>query len=664
MKCYPIAKTKMVDGSSYRAEIDGLRAVAILVVVGFHAFPTIVPSGFIGVDVFFVISGYLISTIIIGELDQGHFSFANFYLRRIRRIFPALILVLVAVYAIGWLSLFADEFRVLAEHIAAGASFTINILLMRQIGYFDTAAHTKPLLHLWSLAVEEQFYLVWPLLLWSTARMRLSTVWPILILCLFSFAINIILLKHRSLFFAPVTRFWELMLGSFLAFVSLNEPLVLSRLKCCTLKLSRNFDIALPDLAAWLGIVFIVYSAWFASINGFPGWWALVPTVGTCLLIFAGSSAWLNRTLFSNSILVWLGLISYPLYLWHWPILSFISIVRGNSGSAGLRLLAVVVAFGLATLTYILVERPIRFGLRRNFKSVVSAVALLCIGGLGAATYALQGIPLRYAAQVNLKASNDLAVPASSRSSDLSCPRLFDIAPDPDEVCLGNASDPKFLLLGDSTAMALNSAAYAGVVDMKTALVATHAHIWGTSDCMADRPFDEWLQTKMQCTDIVNHAFKIVQQRKTIDAAVIAFALEDQFTYQRDKLLAIQDALLKLQKKVIYIIDPPLFHLEPSSCVTRVTAYGTFTQTAKSCVQSRASLENGERRYRGYINSLRTTDPGVLVYDSLDALCGTNSCSMDDNSGPIYFIDGHVNPRGSARLLAGFLTWYDKLGSH
>ena len=656
-------KAKATGASSYRPEIDGLRALAILVVVGFHAFPTIVPSGFVGVDVFFVISGYLISTIIIGELEQDRFSFLNFYMRRIRRIFPALILVLFAVYATGWLSLFAEEFRVLAEHIAAGASFVINILLMRQIGYFDTAAHTKPLLHLWSLAVEEQFYLVWPLLLWSTARMRLSTFWPILILCFVSFAINIILFKHRSLFFAPVTRFWELMLGSFLAFVSLNEPLVLSRLRSRTLTLSQNLNIALPDLAAWIGIVFIVFAAWFASINGFPGWWGLMPTLGTCLLIFAGSNAWLNRVLFSNFILVWIGLISYPLYLWHWPILSFISIVRGNSGPVGLRLLAVVAAFVLAALTYGLVERPIRFGPRRKLKSVALAVALLCIGSLGAATYALQGIPSRYAARVNLTASNDLAVPSSSRSSDSSCPRLFDITPDPDEVCLGNAPDPKFLLLGDSTAMALNSAAYAGIVDMKTALVATHAHIWGTVDCMADRPFDEWLQTKMQCTDIVNHAFKILRERKTIDAVVIAFALEDQFTYQRDKLLAVQDALLKLQKKVIYIIDPPLFHLEPSSCVTRVTAFGTFTQTAKSCVQSRQSLENGQRQYRGYINSL-AANPGVLIYDLLDALCRANSCSMVDASGPIYFIDGHVNPRGSTQLLAGFLTWYDKLGPH
>ena len=662
MKSDLTPQTKAADTSAYRPEIDGLRALAILVVVGFHGFPTMVPSGFVGVDVFFVISGYLISTIILNELDRGDFSFVNFYLRRIRRIFPALILVLIAVYVTGWLTLFTEEFRVLGEHIFAGAAFVINVILMRQLGYFDTAAHTKPLLHLWSLAVEEQFYLVWPLLLWSTARARLSTSWPILVLCLVSFAINIILLKHRSLFYSPVTRFWELMLGSFLAFVALNEPQAMAWLQSRSLRLTRTLAIDAPDLAAWIGVVFIALAVRYASVLAFPGWWALLPTIGTCLLIFAGSEAWLNRAIFSNKVLVAIGLISYPLYLWHWPILSFISIVRGNAGSASLRLVAVLIAFALATLTYVLVEKPIRFGPHRKFKSAALAVVLLCVGCAGAATYASGGIPSRFAAEANLGPETDLAVPTSSRSSDASCPRLFNITLDPDEVCLVNAAEPKFLLFGDSTAMALNSAAYAGTVDLKTALVATHAHIWGTNDCLADRPFAEWRQKKMQCSDIANHALLVAEQKRSIETVVIAFALEDQFTYQRDKLLALQDAFLQLHKRVIYLIDPPLFHLEPASCIARVTAFGTFTQTSPSCVQSRQSLENGQRHYQAFIDSLKAADPGVLAYDASDALCDAHSCSIDDNQGSIYFIDGHVNPRGSARLLAGFLAWYDRLG--
>ena len=661
MKSDLTPKTQTIDQSAYRPEIDGLRALAILVVVGFHAFPTVVPSGFVGVDVFFVISGYLISTIILSELDRGDFSFLNFYLRRIRRIFPALIVVLIAVYVTGWLSLFAEEFRILGEHIFTSAAFVINFLLMRQLGYFDTAAHTKPLLHLWSLAVEEQFYLVWPLLLWSTARARLSTYWPILVLCIASFAINIILLKHRSLFFSPVSRFWELMLGSFLAFMTLNEPEAMAQLRSRSLQIARNLRIDSTNLAAWIGVVFIALAACYASVSAFPGWWALLPTVGTCLLIFAGAEAWLNRAVFSNKFLVVIGLISYPLYLWHWPILSFISILRGNAGSVPLRLTAVAASFVLATLTYILVEKPIRFGPHRKFKSVALAIILFCVGCTGAVTYALQGIPSRFVVAVNLGTETDLAVPTSSRSSDASCPRQFNIALDPNEVCLVNAAEPKFLFFGDSTAMAMNSAAYAGTFELKAALVATHAHIWGTDDCLADRPFAEWQQKKMECSDIANHALLFAEQKPSIDTIVISFAQEDQFTYQHEKLLALQNAFLLLHKRVIYLIAPPLFHLEPASCVARITAFGTFTQTSKACVQDRARMEAEQRKYRAMIDALKSADPGVLVYNAADALCDAKSCSIDDDQGPIYFIDGHVNPRGSKRLLTGFLDWYDRL---
>jgi hypothetical protein len=387
----------------------------------------------------------------------------------------------------------------------------------------------------------------------------------------------------------------------------------------------------------------------------------LLPTLGACFLIVAGSDAWLNRAVLSNVILVWIGLISYPLYLWHWPILSFIYIVRGNPGPLALRAAAVAAAVVLAALTYWFVERPIRFGANRNRKSVALAFSLLCVGCVGAITYGLQGIPSRYAATANLENSNALAVPASSRSSDSSCPQLLHIVPDPNEVCLVNAPDPKFLIVGDSTAMAFNSAAYDGAVAMKTALVSTHAHIWAEAECMDERVFDEWRQTKKTCANIVNHAFEIAG-RETIDAVVVSFALEDQFTYKRDRLLAIQNVLLKLQKKLIYVIVPPLFHTEPSSCIARITEMGTFTRPSGLCVQSRASMENGQRQYRSYIESFKTVHSDVFIYDALDALCGEQSCAINDHSGPMYFIDGHVNPRGSAQLLAGFLAWYKNAG--
>lgn len=150
----------------YRADIDGLRAIAVLSVVIFHAFPTMLPGGFVGVDIFFVISGFLISSIILGSLIENKFSFTQFYTSRIKRIFPALILVLVLSHAFGWFALLSDEYKQLGKHIASGAGFMSNFTLWHESGYFDNTAETKPLLHLWSLGIEEQFYIIWPLTLW------------------------------------------------------------------------------------------------------------------------------------------------------------------------------------------------------------------------------------------------------------------------------------------------------------------------------------------------------------------------------------------------------------------------------------------------------------------------------------------------------------------
>lgn len=159
---------------NYRPDIDGLRAIAVLAVVAFHAFPSWVRGGFIGVDVFFVVSGYLISTIIFENLDRGTFCFSEFYARRIKRIFPALILVLISCFAFGWFFLLSDELNQLGKHVAAGAGFVSNLVLWNESGYFDNSAETKPLLHLWSLGIEEQFYIVWPLLLWFAWKCKFN----------------------------------------------------------------------------------------------------------------------------------------------------------------------------------------------------------------------------------------------------------------------------------------------------------------------------------------------------------------------------------------------------------------------------------------------------------------------------------------------------------
>ncbi len=224
---------------TYRPDIDGLRAIAVLAVIGFHAFPNWVHGGFVGVDIFFVLSGFLITGILLNQLQalpaMGWHNFmgfiTHFYARRIVRIFPALLVVLVACYAFGWFSLFANEYKQLGKHIAAGAGFVANWALWGEAGYFDNAAETKPLLHLWSLGVEEQFYLLWPLALWVLWKRQLDVLTATLLLAWISYAVmrNRMSVDAVGVFFSPQTRLWELLAGAALAYVQVMKPFAVMR---------------------------------------------------------------------------------------------------------------------------------------------------------------------------------------------------------------------------------------------------------------------------------------------------------------------------------------------------------------------------------------------------------------------------------------------------
>ena len=382
--------------SSYRSEIDGLRAFAVLSVVAFHAFPSWLKGGFIGVDIFFVISGFLITSHIFENLDKGQFSFTDFFSRRIRRIFPALILVMASSLAFGWLALLADEFAQLGKHVASGAAFITNFILVDESGYFDNAAETKPMLHLWSLAVEEQFYIVWPLVLWLAWKRKFNLLTITILVTVISFYLNFrfVKLHPTETFFWPVGRFWELLSGSILAWLILYKSEVLNRLRLWIDKFlvrvihSKEVEAdgsTTSNLMSFFGLLLLAYGV--IRINeslSFPSKWALIPVLGAVLIIASGSKAWLNRIFLMNPIAVWFGLISYPLYLWHWPILSFLQIVEGEMPHRDARILAVLLAILLAWLTLKLVESPIRFGyLKRKLNAIVVAVILFSVGGVG-----------------------------------------------------------------------------------------------------------------------------------------------------------------------------------------------------------------------------------------------------------------------------------------
>jgi peptidoglycan/LPS O-acetylase OafA/YrhL len=365
----------------YRPDIDGLRAVAVLLVIGFHAFPPWFRGGFIGVDIFFVISGFLITSILLKSLARGQFTLLGFYSRRIKRIFPALILVLAAAFAFGWLTLFAFEYKNLGKHVAASAGFVANLALWNEAGYFDSAAAAKPLLHLWSLGIEEQFYVLWPLLIYLAWKCRLNLLFPLAFILLFSFVLCVTTVNTVAGYYSPLTRFWELLIGGALACVSLYPPalsLAPAQHPCARYDIKQRVaplvaGATFSNITSACGVLLIAGAIWtLDKEKAFPGWWALLPTVGAALIISAGPAAWINSRLLARRSMVGLGLISYPLYLWLWPLLSFAYILDGEAIRPYAAFAAIMMSVLLAWLTFDLLEKRIRSDGNNTIKVVTN----------------------------------------------------------------------------------------------------------------------------------------------------------------------------------------------------------------------------------------------------------------------------------------------------
>jgi peptidoglycan/LPS O-acetylase OafA/YrhL len=433
-----IDRPKTASQLDYRPDIDGLRAIAVLAVIGFHAFPAWVRGGFVGVDVFFVISGYLISTILLAGMERGSFRFSQFYMRRIRRIFPALIVVLLACMVAGWILLFSFEYKALGKHVAGSAAFVSNFVLWNEAGYFDKAAAIKPLLHIWSLGIEEQFYIVWPLLLYLVWKRNAATL-ALLLLLVSSFTFNVMSSDPAADFYSPLTRFWELMAGAVLAYLSLHWKDLAGIFGKLPRPAPQIIDAGMApesitrNATAVIGLLLIVTTVMTVDeTRKFPGWWALLPVVGTYLMIAAGPRAWINNKLLANRGLVAVGLISYPLYLWHWPLLSFIRIVNGTAPSAAAAALAILLSFALAWLTYLLVEKPLRFGKAAPLKAAALLLVMMAVGSAGYFTYAEGGFTFRNPGAEDLVAAAQDYEPSAG-------------------LTLGNPNAPETILVGDST---------------------------------------------------------------------------------------------------------------------------------------------------------------------------------------------------------------------
>ena len=635
---------------AYRPDIDGLRAVAVVSVVAYHAYPNQVQGGFIGVDIFFVISGYLISTIILRNLDKGSFSFLEFYSRRIRRIFPALVAVLLACWCAGMLVLLPGEFGRLGRHIAAGAGFFSNFQLWSEAGYFDEAARAKPLLHLWSLGIEEQFYIVWPLVLWL-ARGRMLRVVVMAGLAAGSFCLNVaeIGTDPVATFYSPATRLWELGCGGLLAAWALYlEPGLASGLAASAAGgvagrlagVPVRHRRALAHVASVAGAVVLMVG--FSRISvavGFPGTWALVPVAGAVLIIAAGPDAWFNRFVLAHPLAVWFGLISYPLYLWHWPLLSFTAMTVGDLSGLE-RAVPITLAVALAWLTFRFIERPVRRGgqAKRHPRPVTVAVAVVLgiTGGLGYATQRSDGLMWRWrsapesisgdtgegAFYRDAAARYHPCMPAALRNE---APRWKDVA-----LCMQSKADvaADVAIIGDSHAEQLFPGLAEALPSHNVVYYAKHA-----APFMQSHWFD--------------HIFSHVVATPDIRYVVLVLTWDVHHheiapgSSQARDLLAVIDGLTRAGKTVYVTDDVPSFPFDANTC-ERYRWFGW-----KRC---EIGAPADRQHYASDVAALTQAIAGrtdVRMLATRRYFCDDAVCSMIRDGRLLYRDDNHLNLEGS-----------------
>jgi len=642
--------------NDYRPDVDGLRAIAVLSVVIFHAFPSLISGGFVGVDIFFVISGFLISKHIWEELGAGTFSIKTFYARRVRRIFPALCLVICFCLAFGWIILTAAEYEQLGRHVVAGAVFVSNIMFWKEAGYFDNAADTKPLLHLWSLGIEEQFYIVWPLFLAIFWRYSRHLAWAFLGVLGVSLIYSVVVVRHDVVadFYSPLTRFWELALGAALAHSASNQPAP---------------DTLNRSLISWLGLCLILGAAFFLQKSFlFPGAWALLPTLGAACMITAGENAWLNRQVLSHRLVVWVGLISYPLYLWHWPLLTFARIMESGTPSVEVRFWLVVSSFVLAWLTYRYLERPVRSGPKSKNILLLLCFTMLFLGIAGLAVKNLHGVKSRQFSMLNGD-TRTIVLGADRDRLQHECgiaePQKATL-----QYCLrGEGQEPRYAVMGDSKAEAL---LYGLVRESKPDR--QWMMIGSVTPPEGDINFSDPAQVKNRL------AWETVANSPSIKVVALTIALRDIFPVDNitgfipenvvlspDKIVSYSQAIRQLEqagKRVVFVIDNPTFP-DPTSCVnggaTSSPILNLFFQRKQNtyCSIRYSDHMAGTQTYRLFIAELKRLHPDLTIYDPTPLLCDIphNICTISRGGKFLYSYSDHISDYANSMIARDMLPW-------
>jgi peptidoglycan/LPS O-acetylase OafA/YrhL len=632
----------------YRPDVDGLRALAVLAVIGFHAFPRFVPGGFVGVDVFFVISGFLISGILFTQCEQGRFDLAGFYVRRIRRILPALIVVLMAVAVVGLLVLTREDYKELQEEIGAGAFFLSNIQFWRSAGYFDAPSELKPLLHLWSLGIEEQFYLMWPPLVYLCWKRRFSVFAVAIAIVVLSFSLNVALITRHAVadFYLPTSRIWELLLGGVLAHV------------ICFRREGQEQPRA-ANIIGWAGLLLILLAAALLHKGSpYPGWWAALPTMGTALLIWAGAGAWVNRAILSRRSVVYIGLISYPLYLWHWPLLSFLQITEAGSPSSALKASAVGLSFVLAALTYHAVERPIRTSVSRRTPVRIAALVMLLVAVGSTSLYSRRTNTFAPSAPY-LIAGIYSRIPSPRHNP--SCTRQFTNA----EYCqvYNTGMTVTTALVGDSHAEHFftgvgahlatrgENVVHLGQSGCPPLMEIERFTVGGSDTC---RAFSNGL-----ITYVANHAdikrvilsFKgavyVTGRGWDVDDVVFRVAgtdLPPEESMKRALVLTVE-YLIRHQKEVWLILQVPELRFNLTQCFTRPFSFEKRIRTP--CAVPRDSVTVRQAGFRRAVQQVQQQIPSLHVFDPLPYLCDERWCYAILDNELLYVDDNHLSREGS-----------------
>jgi len=660
------------SGRSYRPDIDGLRAVAILSVVLYHAGVPGITGGFTGVDIFFVISGYLIGGQIYAELRGGSFSYLRFYRRRVKRILPAFFAVMAFILLAALLVLSPQEVAQTARSAFAATLSASNILFWMTANYFTPKAELNPVLMTWSLGVEEQFYVLIPLLMVLLARVRRNWLLPaILATCALSFLIAWSELGRSPMmaFYLLPARAWELGIGVALAAAELNR-----KRHSLPIRLSSQIEaISLVGLALLLAPIFLLTAA-----TPFPGPAALPSVLGAAMVLGVPGS-WINRHVLSLPPLTFIGKISYSWYLWHWPLLAFLRIVYGGDPRHSARLLAIAASLGLAVLSYYFIEQPFRRSARAPapllFRYALAGFAALAIC---AAVWLTHGFPQRFPALAQVEAVERTLKGDPCLVGDRDQPNLSSACYDV------SAARPAVAIWGDSHAAALapglRSAANAqgyGLVELSKnscppLIGATHyvplAPLGAEACIRFNRKTLFLLEADRRIPIVILAASWAAPFNRTwmdgwltpdVAPQSATPSLEASSQLFTASLSASIRALQASGKEVIVLEDTPNFGFDPMLKVR--TAHIPARRTlalwlgAKDAADPGVAPPAGDPSIPLSISLLEETTArlsGVTLLDPKPALCSNaTQCAYRDGDSLLFIDSSHLSPEGASRAL-------------